>query len=263
MANSVARPSPRGRLQPGKGSVICQIAPFASLGVEPRMFNLSVAAEPMVMAFYSADPAMGQKLADLVHALEQEGRPRLGAQLSITWLRYAKSLCNREAREASPLEAGSGASWRGDQLRHPGSLVNLIYLVACEAWLQRQLLRDEPELRRAMAAMVKPAPSAHGATGLIVDLLSGTTSGPSLPENRFITRKPGLARAGWLASLSENLGRRTLRSRVGLPQSGSGPPQPPDHGRHSQVIGGRDGRIDYLPTCLSQDAEPAGTTIWG
>jgi len=143
----------------------------------------------MVMAFYSADPAMGQKLADLVHALEQEGRPRLGAQLSITWLRYAKSLCNREAREASPLEAGSGASWRGDQLRHPGSLVNLIYLVACEAWLQRQLLRDEPELRRAMAAMVKPAPSAHGATGLIVDLLSGTTSGPSLPENRFITWK--------------------------------------------------------------------------
>jgi len=40
-----------------------------------------------------------------------------------------------------------------------------------------------------MAAMVKPAPSAHGATGLIVDLLSGTTSGPSLPENRFITWK--------------------------------------------------------------------------
>jgi hypothetical protein len=189
MANSVARPSPRGRLQPGKGSVIWQIAPFTSLGVEPRMSNLSVAAEPMVMAFYSADPAMGQKLADLVHALEQEGRPGLGAQLSITWLRYAKSLCNREPLEATPLEAGSGASWRGGQLRQPGSLVNLIYLVACEAWLQRQLLRDEPELRRAMAAMVKPAPSAHGATGLIVDLLSGTTSGPSLTEDRFITWK--------------------------------------------------------------------------
>ena len=36
-----------------------------------------------------------------------------------------------------------------------------------------------------MAAMVNQAPSAHGATGLIVDLLSGTTSGPSLPEDRF------------------------------------------------------------------------------
>jgi hypothetical protein len=165
------------------------MAPFASLGVEPRMSNLSVAAEPIAMAFYSADPAMGHKLADLVHALEQEGRPGLGGRLSITWLRYAQSLCNREAREASPLEAGSGASWRGGQLRQPGSLVNLIYLVACEAWLQRQLLRDEPELRRAMAAMVEPTPSAHGATGLIVDLLSGTTSGPSLPEDRFNTWK--------------------------------------------------------------------------
>jgi hypothetical protein len=149
------------------------------------MSNLSIADGPMVMAFYSADPAMGQRLADLVRALEQEGRPGLGARISITWLRYPRSLCNRDAREDSPLEAGSGASWRGDQLRQPGSLVNLIYLVACEAWLQRQLLREEPELRRAMAAMVKPAPSAHGATSLIVDLLSGTTSGPSLPEDRF------------------------------------------------------------------------------
>ena len=116
------------------------------------------------MAFYSADPAMGQKLADLVRALEQEGRPGLGARLSITWLHYAESLRNREARGAQPLGAAAGASWRGTQLRAPGSMVNLIYLVACEAWLQRQLLRDEPELRRAMTALVRPAPSAHGAT---------------------------------------------------------------------------------------------------
>ena len=128
---------------------------------------------------------MGQRLADLVRALEQEGRPGLGARLSITWLRYPESLCNCEPGETSPLEAGSGAGWRGDQLRQPGSLVNLIYLVASEAWLQRQLLRDGHELRRAMAAMVQPAPSAHGATGLIVDLLSGTTSGPSLPQDQF------------------------------------------------------------------------------
>jgi len=149
------------------------------------MPNLIIADGPKVMAFYSADPAMGQRLADLVRALEQEGRPGLGGRLSITWLRYPESLCHREPPETSPREAGSGANWRGDQLRQPGSLVNLIYLVASEAWLQRQLLREEPELRRAMAAMVQPAPSAHGATGLIVDFLSGTTSGPSLPQEQF------------------------------------------------------------------------------
>jgi hypothetical protein len=182
--------------------VIFQIAPLASLGVDPRMPNLSNADGPKVMAFYSADPAMGQRLADLVRALEQEGRPGLGARLSITWLRYPESLGNRDQRESSSQEAGSGASWRGGQLRQPGSLVNLIYLVACEAWLQRQLLRDEPELRRAMAAMVQPAASAHGATGLVVDLLSGTTSGPSLPQDRFNLWKSQRALVNhWLETL--------------------------------------------------------------
>ena len=33
------------------------------------------------MAFYSPDPAMGQTLADLVRALELEGRPGLAQQL--------------------------------------------------------------------------------------------------------------------------------------------------------------------------------------
>lgn len=151
------------------------------------MSNLFIADGPNIMAFYSADPAMGQRLADLVRALEQEGRPGLGARISITWLRYAESLRDRETHEALALgaAAGAGAGWRGSQLREPASLVNLTYLVACEAWLQRQLLRDEPELRRAMAAMVRPSTSAHWATGLIVDLLSGTTSGPSLPQDCY------------------------------------------------------------------------------
>ena len=44
------------------------------------------------MAFYSPDPAMGQTLSQLIGQLEQEGRPGLGEQLSITWLRYGTSL---------------------------------------------------------------------------------------------------------------------------------------------------------------------------
>ena len=132
------------------------------------------------MAFYSADPAMGQTLADLVRALEQEGRQGLGAQISITWLRYPHSLLERESREGSAPEA-TGTNWRGQQLREPASLIHLIYLVACEAWLQRQLIRDDRELRRAMGDMVQSSRSGHGAGSLIVDLMSGTTSGPSMP----------------------------------------------------------------------------------
>ena len=44
------------------------------------------------MAFYSPDPAMGEALRQLIGRLEEEGRPGLGEQLSVTWLRYGDTL---------------------------------------------------------------------------------------------------------------------------------------------------------------------------
>lgn len=138
------------------------------------------------MAFYSPEPAMGQILAQLVESLEGEGREGLSDQLSITWLRYPDSLRQRAA-SLSPEEFWAlpvtGASWRGSHRVDPAQMLQLFLLVAAEAWLQRQLIAEDPELRRALTAMVRG--SSHDATGLIVDLLSGTTSGPSLPQERF------------------------------------------------------------------------------
>jgi beta-lactamase class A len=65
-------------------------------------------------------------------------------------------------------------------------VVKLVYLVAAEAWLQRRLIEEDPELRRALADMV--GDSSNDATSLVVDLLSGTRSGPDLPPERL---------AGW------------------------------------------------------------------
>ena len=133
------------------------------------------------MAFYSPDPAMGQCLVDLVRALEQDGRPGLADQLSITWLRFPQSQLDRAA-QLTPQAYWSlpcaGAAWRGDQLRYPASVVKLVYLVAAEAWLQQGLLADEPELRRALSAMIQD--SSNNATAYVVDRLSGTTGGPAL-----------------------------------------------------------------------------------
>ena len=139
-----------------------------------------------VMAFYSPTPAMDQFLAQLVERLEREGRAGLSEQLSITWLRYGDSPLERAVSAAAgdcwalPV---SGASWRGSHRLDPAHVVQLFYLVAVEAWQQRQLIATGPELRRALAAMA--GESSHDATGLIVDVLSGTTSGPSLPDERF------------------------------------------------------------------------------
>jgi hypothetical protein len=134
------------------------------------------------MAFYCPDGAMAQRLQSSVAALEADGRPGLKQQLSLTWLRYGSSLLDR----AAPLsdlgqfwnEQPSGASWRGDQARYPASVVKLLYLVAAEAWVQRQLIEESAELRRAMADMIQD--SSNDATGLVLDLLTGTTSGPEL-----------------------------------------------------------------------------------
>jgi len=139
-----------------------------------------------VMAFYSPTPAMDQFLAQLVERLEREGHAGVSDHLSITWLRYGDSPRERAVTVAAgdvwalPV---SGASWRGSHRLDPAHVVQLFYLVAAEAWQQRQLIATGPELRRALAAMA--GESSHDATGLIVDLLSGTTSGPSLPDERF------------------------------------------------------------------------------
>ncbi|MEY4359970.1 MAG: hypothetical protein RLZZ631_1456 [Cyanobacteriota bacterium] len=139
------------------------------------------------MAFYCPDGAMAQRLQSSIAALEADGRPGLREQLSITWLRYGSSLLDR----AAPLsdlaqfwnDQPQGASWRADQARYPASVVKLLYLVAAEAWLQRQLIDDTPELRRALADMIRD--SSNDATGLVLDLLTGTTSGPELPTEAF------------------------------------------------------------------------------
>ena len=137
------------------------------------------------MAFYRADGAMQQELADLVANLEAEGRSGLGEHLSLTWVRYPSSLRSWSEEDwGCPLEqAGEGAHWQGNRLRYPASVVKLVYLVAAEAWLHRQWLGSTDELKRALADMVRD--SSNDATGYVVDLLSGTTSGVELPDRAF------------------------------------------------------------------------------
>lgn len=131
------------------------------------------------MGFYSPDGAMDAILADGIAALEADGRPSLKDELSVTWLRYPSSPLAGAWGDGSQAIPVQGACWAGARARYPASVVKLAYLVAAEAWLQRQWLERSSELERALAAMIQD--SSNDATGLVVDLLSGTTSGPELP----------------------------------------------------------------------------------
>ncbi len=74
-------------------------------------------------------------------------------------------------------------SFRGDVPIYPASVVKLFYLVAAHRWLEDGRLDDTPELRRALSDMI--VLSYNEATHYVVDLLTGTTSGPELPADEL------------------------------------------------------------------------------
>lgn len=71
------------------------------------------------------------------------------------------------------------ASWRGGEQIYPASVIKIFYMAAAHTWMEEGRLTDTPELRRAMRDMI--VESFNEATGLVVDSLTGTTSGPEMP----------------------------------------------------------------------------------
>jgi beta-lactamase class A len=71
------------------------------------------------------------------------------------------------------------ADHRGDEPVYPASVVKLFYLVAAHRQMEDGKISDTPELRRALRDMI--VDSGNEATGYVLDVLTGTTSGPELP----------------------------------------------------------------------------------
>lgn len=82
-----------------------------------------------------------------------------------------------DVRDVKQLKHGSA---RGGVAIYPASVVKMFYLAATHRWLEDGKLSDTAELRRAMKDMI--VDSNNDATAYIVDLLTGTTGGPELPE---------------------------------------------------------------------------------
>ena len=78
-----------------------------------------------------------------------------------------------------PAKPARGSHRGGEQI-YPASVIKLFYLAAAHRWMEDAKLTDTPELRRAMSDMI--VHSYNEATHYVIDLLTGTTSGPELPE---------------------------------------------------------------------------------
>ena len=71
------------------------------------------------------------------------------------------------------------ANHRGDAPVYPASVVKLFFLAAAHRQMEDKTISDTPELRRALSDMI--VDSGNEATGYVLDVLTGTTSGPELP----------------------------------------------------------------------------------
>jgi hypothetical protein len=75
------------------------------------------------------------------------------------------------------------ANFRGEARTYPASVVKLFYLVAAHRWMEDGRLKATEELNRALRDMI--VDSSNDATGYVVDMLTGTTSGAELPPEEM------------------------------------------------------------------------------
>jgi Beta-lactamase enzyme family len=135
------------------------------------------------MNFFSNDSALATVGQEILQSALQTFSDLDLEQVALTWLVYEPD---------APIRAEDfwkyqpqGFSHRGDARIYPASIVKLFYLVAIQEWLEKGMTKASIELERAMQDMI--VDSSNDATSLVVDVLSGTTSGPELPEGPFET----------------------------------------------------------------------------
>lgn len=112
-------------------------------------------------------------------------------QIAVTWIIYDPPVPVNTGGALTPDAFWNhhvrGFTCRGVERIYPASVVKLFYLLAIHEWLEKGMIETSAELERAMRDMI--VDSSNDATSLIVDVLTGTTSGPELPPGPFETWK--------------------------------------------------------------------------
>jgi Beta-lactamase enzyme family len=195
------------------------------------------------MVFYRPDPYLATQAQSI---LEQTWAafPWLARNhLALTWLVYDPPFSVNTGGALTPNEFWSyplrGYGYRGVEPIYPASIVKLFYLVACHEWLEKGMIPPSVELDRALRDMI--VDSSNDGTGYVMDLLTGTTSGPELPPGPFETWK---AQRNIVNRYFEGLGWVELESiNVNQKTWGDGP-----YGREQDFVGAQRENRNRLTT---------------
>jgi Beta-lactamase enzyme family len=143
------------------------------------------------MTFFRQDEQLETLGTSIIEAAKAEFTGLTSDRIAITWIVYdppvrvntGGALSSDEFWKYQPRGFGNRASERV----YPASIVKLFYLVAVWEWAEKGMIKTSPELERAVRDMI--VDSSNDATSLVVDVLTGTTSGPELPPGPFETWK--------------------------------------------------------------------------
>ncbi len=140
------------------------------------------------MTFFDKDEQLNILGKDIIEATKLEFSELTCEQIAITWLVYHSPRAGNIQNSTEFWQKQvRGWSDRGDEPIYPGGIVHLFYLVAIYEWLEKGMVKTSAELERAIRDMILF--SSNDATGLVVDVLTGTTSGPELSPGPFQTWK--------------------------------------------------------------------------
>ncbi|HEY9810959.1 MAG TPA: serine hydrolase [Halomicronema sp.] len=143
------------------------------------------------MTFFRNDEQLEKLVSEILEATWHEFPSLTKNQIAVTWVVYDPPAPVNTGGALSPDAFWNhpvrGVSYRGGERIYPASIVKLFYLVAVHEWLEKGMLHTSRELERAMRDMI--VDSSNDATSLVVDVLTGTTSGPELSKGPFETWK--------------------------------------------------------------------------
>ena len=176
----------------------------------------------MPAKFFLPHPPLQSQLDDVLEATWQAFPNLAQNQIAVTWIAYEPpyrvntggGLSAEEFWKYQP----QGASYRGVELMEPDSIVHLFYVVAMQVWLEQGMAQPSAEIDRAMTDALTRG--SHDAASFLLDVLTGTTSGPALPsgpdetwasQRNIVNRY--FANLGWPELRSVNMNQKTWCDR--------------------------------------------------
>ena len=170
------------------------------------------------MPFFRQDEGLAKITQQILQATREKFPTLKRDKIALTWIVYEEPVIVNTGGALSANEFWQyqvkGFSYRGVERIYPASIVKLFYLVAIHEWLQGGMVSESLELNRAIRDAITA--SSNDATSLLVDVLTGTTSGPELPSNPFETWQQQrniinryFASLGWSELESINVNQKT------------------------------------------------------